>query len=79
MCATMLRDIEAKRARLTLMADAHEKMDRLLRADTITRTADDAMAIGSAAAATMAVKHDATIWADHADYQQRWSPTRDSL
>ena len=72
-----LAEITAKRGRLTLMTDATADMNRLL-ADETASMPDRAMAIGRARAATVAVKHDATIWSDHDDYQARWSPNRTS-
>ena len=71
----MLRETAAKRARLALMIEATAEMDRLL-ADANAGTVDQAMAIGRARAATVAVKHDAAIWSEHPDYRPSWAPAR---
>jgi Family of unknown function (DUF6221) len=69
-----LREVAAKRARLALMIEATEEMDRLIADDDANRS-DQAMAIGRCRAATVAVKCDAAIWNDHPDYQQKkWAP-----
>ena len=67
-----LREVAAKRARLALMIETMDEMDRLI-ADDDASIADQAMAIGRCRAATVAVKHDAAIWSDHPDYQQKWA------
>lgn len=67
------REVAAKRARLTLMIEATEEMDRLI-ADDDASTADQTLAIGRCRAATVAVKHDAAVYSDHPDYQQKWAP-----
>lgn len=70
-----LREVEAKRARLALMIEAQANLDSLL-TDTANRR-DQAEAIGRARAATVAVTHDAAVWSDHPDYdQKKWSPER---
>lgn len=71
--AEVLADLAAKRGRLTLMAEATAEMDRLL-ADDTAGTVDQAMAIGRARGATVAVKYDATVYASHPGYQARWKP-----
>jgi len=71
----MRREVAAKRARLALMIETTTEMDRLL-ADKHAGKVDQAMAIGRARSATVAVKHDAEIWRDHADWQSGWSPER---
>jgi hypothetical protein len=68
-----LREVAAKRARLALMIEATAEMDRLL-ADEHAGRVDQAMAIGRARSATVAVKHDATVWSDHPDYRAEWKP-----
>jgi predicted amino acid dehydrogenase len=67
------REIAAKRGRLALMTVAHAEMDRLI-ADEDADRADQAMAIGRARGATVAVKYDAAVWSDHPDYLQKWAP-----
>jgi hypothetical protein len=70
-----LREVAAKRARLALMTEAQAKLDGLL-TDTANRR-DQAEALGRARAATVAVTHDAAVWSDHPDYdQKKWSPDR---
>lgn len=71
--ARELREVEAKRKRLALMNEAHAEMDRLL-ADKHAGLPDQAMAVGRARAATVAVKHDAEVYSDHPDYRQEWKP-----
>jgi hypothetical protein len=68
-----LREVAAKRGRLALMTEATAEMDRLL-ADEHAGRVDQAMAIGRARSATVAVKHDATVWSDHPDYRAGWKP-----
>jgi hypothetical protein len=71
--ARVLREVEAGRARLALMIEAHAEMDRLL-ADKTSSTADCALAVGRARGATVAVKHDAAVHAAHPDYMPEWKP-----
>jgi hypothetical protein len=71
--ARALREVEAKRARLALMIEARGEMDKLLAGDTAGRV-DQAMAIGRARGATVAVKHDVAVWSDHPDYDEAWRP-----
>ena len=73
LCTTTLREVAAKRARLALMIEATEEMDRLVADDDVS-TPDQTMAIGRCRAATVAVKHDAAVYSDHPDYQRRWAP-----
>jgi len=61
------REVAAKRGRLALLVEATAEMDRLLADDTAGRV-EQAMAIGRARAAAVAVKHDAAVWSDHPDY-----------
>lgn len=71
--ARALREVAAKRKRLTLMIEATAEMDKLL-ADEHAGDVARAMAIGRARAATVGVKIDAEIWHDHPDYDQKWTP-----
>lgn len=71
--ARVLRDVEAGRARLVLMIEATAEMDRLL-ADESAAVAEQAMAIGRARAATVAVKWDAMVHIAHPDYMPEWKP-----
>lgn len=71
--ARVLREVEAKRARLALMTEAVAEMDKLLADDTASKI-DQAMAVGRARAATVAVKHDAAVYSDHPDYDEKWRP-----
>ncbi len=66
--ARVLREVTAKRKRLALMTEAHAAMDKIIADDTADR-ADQTMAVGRARAATVAVKYDAAVWSDHADYK----------
>jgi hypothetical protein len=66
------RDADAKRNRLALMGDAHAEMDKLL-ADKHAGVADQAMAIGRARGATVAVKYDVAIYSDHPDFKPEWA------
>jgi hypothetical protein len=66
--ARALREVEAKRKRVALMTEAQAEMDRLI-ADPGADRAGQAMAVGRARAATVAVKYDAAVWSDHADYK----------
>jgi hypothetical protein len=72
--ARVLREVAAKRARLALMAQATKDMDAAL-ANSSAGRVEQAMAIGRARAATLAVKYDAAIWGDHPDYDPAWSPS----
>jgi Family of unknown function (DUF6221) len=69
----VLREVEAKRKRLALMADAQADMDRLL-ADKHAGRAEQAMAVGRARGATVAVKYDAEVYSDHPGYRAEWKP-----
>lgn len=71
--ASVLREVEAGRARLALMAEATADMNRLL-ADKTAAVVDQAMAIGRARAATVAVKWDAIVHIAHPDYMPEWKP-----
>jgi hypothetical protein len=72
--ARELREVAAKRGRLALMIEATAEMDRLLADDTAGKV-DQAMAIGRARAATVAVKYDSAVYSDHPDYRPEWAPT----
>lgn len=65
------RSVTAKRKRLALMSEAHAAMNKII-ADENADRADQAMAVGRARAATVAVKTDAEVYRDHPDYQARW-------
>ena len=65
--ARVLREVEAKRARLALLAEAQAELDKLL-ADEHASPMDQAMAVGRVRGAWLAVRHDAAIWRDHPDY-----------
>jgi hypothetical protein len=67
----ILDDIEAKRSRVTQLAEATADMNRLLADQHATRVAQ-AMAIGRARAAAVAVKLDAAAWRDHPGYRAEW-------
>ena len=69
----VLREVEAGRKRLALMAEAHTEMDRLLADDHAGRV-DQAMAVGRARGATVAVKYDAEVYSDHPDWNPGWRP-----
>lgn len=71
--ARALRKVEAGRKRLALMAEATAEMNRLIADDNANRS-DQAMAVGRARAATVAVKYDAEVWSDHPDYREEWKP-----
>jgi hypothetical protein len=74
--ARVLREVAAKRARIALMIEAMEEMDNLI-ADDDAERADQHVAIGRYRAATVAVKHDATVYSDHPDYREKWAPSPD--
>ena len=69
----MLREVEAKRARLALLAEATAEMDKLL-ADKHAGIADQAMAVGRVRGARMAVRYDAALYSDHPDWNPDWRP-----
>ena len=70
--ARTLLEVAAKRARLALMTEAQEKLDKLLADDHASRM-DQAMAVGRAAAATVAVKHDAAVYSTQPGYRPEWA------
>ena len=71
--ARVLREAGAGRKRLALMAEATAEMDRLIADDHAGRS-DQAMAVGRARAATVAVKYDAEVYDSHPDYREEWRP-----
>lgn len=71
--ARALREVEAKRKRLALMIEAQAALDKLIADDAAPRS-DQAMAVGRARSATVAVKIDAEIWSGHPGYKEAWKP-----
>lgn len=69
----ILADIAAKRNRITMMTEAHAVLDRLA-ADDSAGITEQAMALGSARAATVAVKYDAQLWSAHPGFDPKWKP-----
>ncbi|HEV2373778.1 MAG TPA: DUF6221 family protein [Streptosporangiaceae bacterium] len=64
-----LREVAAKRSRLALMVEAHQLKDQIAAGGR----GDLAMTTGRAVMATLAVRHDATVYCDRPGYRPEWN------
>jgi Family of unknown function (DUF6221) len=72
--ARVLREVEAKRARLAYYQDAQAKLDRIIAHPGEMSSGDEGMWLGKTAASRMTCRHDAAIWSDHPGYRPEWKP-----